>query len=119
MKFSWVTIYVKDLEKSLDFYNGIFGLRISSLTEEIKMAMLGEDDEPKLEILQTEEDIDTSANLGFCIGLEVESLEETKKVLEENNIELLRDVVSPAPYIKFMFVKDPDGYEVQLIEFIK
>lgn len=119
MNFCWVTVYVTDFERSLKFYNETLGLKISSLNEDIKMAMLGEDDQPKLEIMETSEKIDTSVNLGFSIGLEVESLESIQKVLDANNIPVTKGPVSPAPYIRFMFVNDPDGYEVQLVEFIK
>ena len=53
MKFCWVTLPVKNLEASLAFYNGVLGLPIDSkhTGNGIEMAMLGEENQPKIELI--------------------------------------------------------------------
>jgi lactoylglutathione lyase len=44
MKFCWTTIYVKNMEESLKFYQGIVGLsldRRAKATPEMELAFLG------------------------------------------------------------------------------
>jgi len=55
MQFCWVTLPVKNLKTSLAFYNGVLGLPINSkhCANGIEMAMLGEENHPKIELINT------------------------------------------------------------------
>ncbi len=121
MKLCWVTLLVKDLEKSLSFYHGILGLPIDSQIkgDGMEMAMLGEKDQPKIELISFAHEKDKLYSSDISVGLEVESLEKAIKLLQEKQIVIASGPVSPLPHISFLFIHDPDGYTVQLVEIKK
>ncbi len=118
MEFCWTTLPVKDLEESLAFYQGILGLPIDSrFTDDgIDMVMLGEKDRPKIELISLAHEKDKVHSSDISIGFAVESLDRTMEFLEEKGIAIVSGPVSPAPHISFLFIHDPDGYTVQLVE---
>ncbi len=117
MKLNWVTLRVNDLEKSLFFYTKLLNLDIAAKFggPEHPIVMLGKAEEPKLELIQeSHPQIDPSGN-GVSIGLEADNLDRLIGVLRENGYQATGPV-SPNPNIRFFFVRDPDGYTVQLVE---
>ena len=119
MEFCWVTLNVNDMKDSLKFYHDILGLEINSrfnAGEGIEIAMLGKADKPKVELICNEHHKIAERNTGISIGLEVESLDDIIKHLQNNGINIIRGPYSPNPYLRFCFIKDPSGIEVQLVE---
>ncbi len=117
MKFNWVTFKVSDLEKSLDFYNGLLKLEIAARfgTEEHQIVMLGKKDEPKVELIcEPNTKIENPGN-GVSVGLETDKLDKLVDMLKECGQKVIGPI-SPMPNIRFFFVKDPDGYTIQLVE---
>lgn len=115
MKLNWVTIKVCNLEKSLFFYANLLNLEIAekfgSLDHQI--VMLGKKNEAKIELIcEANKKIDSPGN-GVTIGLEADDLEQLIGVLQDNGYQVIGPI-SPSPSIRFYFVKDPDGYTVQL-----
>ena len=118
MKMSWVTLHVSDLEESVRFYNELLGLPIERQFggEEHRITFVGEPDSAKIELLCEGGKKTEDAGRGVSIGFGVAGLDE--------KIEYLRGVVkgpitgpiSPGPQIRFYFVPDPDGYQIQLYE---
>lgn len=117
MNFCWVTLHVKNLEASLAFYHGLLGLPIDSRfgKEGTSIAMLGEKDQPKIELLQSGAGEEETFHSDMTVGIRVESLEGTMEYLREKQIPVIRGPISPNPVTSFIFIKDPDGYEVQLV----
>lgn len=118
MNFCWVTLPVADFKKSLEFYHGLLGIPINSKHEGdgMEMAMLGEENQPKIEIIFLQENKSKKLTSDITVGLAVDSLESTIEFLKEHKIPISRGPFSPNPNIQFLFIKDPDGYEVQLVE---
>lgn len=120
MGFCWVTLPVRDFKKSLDFYHGVLGLPIDSKHERpedgMEMVMLGEKDKPKVELIFFPEHKTKEFSSSVSVGIAVDSLEKAMEHLKENNIPVLRGPISPNPSIRFFYVLDPNGYEVQLVE---
>ena len=118
MNFCWVTLPVKNFNASFAFYNGILGLPVSSKHSGngMEMAMLGEADQPKIEIISTPGSAYASYSSDITVGIAVSSLGDAIKLLDANNIKVVRGPISPVPNTTFIFIKDPDGYEVQLVE---
>lgn len=115
MKLNWVTIHVCDLEKSLSFYTSLLNLDIVEKfgSPDHQIVMLGKKDEAKLELIcEPNKKIDDPGK-GISIGLEADDLEQLIGVLQENGYKPMGPI-SPNPRIRFYFVKDPDGYTVQL-----
>lgn len=118
MKFLWTTLPVKNMDESLGFYNSILGLPIASRKEDLgmKMIMLGEEGQPKLELIWLASNQGKPLQSDITIGISVESMDNALQMLQRYGIRILRGPISPAPNITFLFVNDPNGYQVQLVE---
>ena len=118
MKFSFVTIYVQDMDKSLEFYHNALGLGIVErrfVDSGGEMAMVGEEGQPTIELLFDPVYAQNSYT-GFSIGIEVESLDEAVAHLESYGCFVVRGPYSPTPDVRFSFVRDPNDIAVELIE---
>lgn len=117
MKFNWVTLRVKNLEESIKFYNELLNLEIASKfeTDSSKIAMLGEKNGSKIELIEDENIIIENPGNGVSIGIGVKDFEKKIKELKEKNINV-SDIVEPMENIKFCFIKDPNNYTVQIVE---
>ncbi|HEX2985641.1 MAG TPA: VOC family protein [Caproiciproducens sp.] len=117
MSLNWVTFKVGNLEKSLFFYCKLLNLDIAAKfgSPEHQIVMLGKEGEAKIELIwEPQTKIDNPGN-GVSIGLEADDLDRLTGLLQENGYKTVGPV-SPNPKIRFFFVKDPDGYTVQLVE---
>ena len=117
MKFCWCTISVKDLEKSLKFYQDIVGLPLNGRfapAPGMEICFLGEG-ETKVELIRGPGCVPGGAQ-GVSLGFEVESVDEMIAVIKEKGLSVDSGPFQPGPRIKFFFVKDPDGVSVQFVE---
>lgn len=114
MKFSLATIYVKDMDKSLYFYNELLQLPLigrHKMGPNAELAFLGIEGDANLELIANGKDNEYK---GFSIGFTVENLDETLKLLEENGHPLIKEI-NPSPDMRLCFVNGPDGEEVELM----
>ncbi len=118
MNFCWVTLHVENIKESLDFYHEVLKLPISSRHSGngMEMVMLGVEAQPKIELLCNGTVQNTQKQSGISIGIAVDSLETVMADLDSLSIPVLRGPISPSPSVRFIFINDPDGYEVQLVE---
>lgn len=118
MGFDFATIYVPDLERSLRFYRDLLGLAVIRRhpIEDGELAFLGVAGQPSLEIIGGPAQAGHTYG-GFSIGIAVASLEEATEKLAKAGHPVIRGPFSPGPGVRFSFVKDPDGIEVELIEY--
>lgn len=121
MNFCWVTLPVKDFKRSLDFYHGVLGLPINSKHDGggMQMVMLGEEDKPKIELIFFPDNESTDFASDITVGIAVESMNLAMELLKKNNIPITRGPIAPNPNIQFVYITDPNGYEVQLVEMKK
>jgi lactoylglutathione lyase len=120
MNFCWVTLQVKDMEESIKFYSEIIGLTVSErflMGQDTEIAMLGEKEGTKVELICSKNN--PMHNGGISIGFETESLEEAMKLVRNNNIPIKRGPISPTPALRFFFLEDPNGVEVQIVEHVQ
>ncbi len=117
MKFNWVTFKVSDLDKSLYFYKDLLNLEIAARfgTEEHQIVMLGKKDEAKIELICEPNTKIENPGKGVTVGLEADNLDSLVESLKERGLKV-SGPISPNPHIRFFFVKDPDGYNIQLVE---
>lgn len=115
MRFLWCTIYVKDIEASIRFYQDIVGLNVTRRFSEpgAELAFLGDGD-TKLEIIQGKGEPHTGG--GVSIGFLVDNLEEKISFIEEHGLKLHSGPFAPSKRTRFFFVSDPDGVLVQFVE---
>lgn len=115
MQFLWCTLYVRDIDRSISFYEQIVGLPVVRRFGEpgAELAFLGEG-ETKLELIQGKNEPDKGG--GFSIGFQVKSLEEKMAFVQEHGLAIHSGPFAPSPRTRFFFVADPDGTLVQFVE---
>lgn len=117
MKFCWTTLHVTDMEKSLRFYQVITGLPLNRRFAPgpgRDIAFLGEGT-TKLELISDDNRQIPSKNIsiGFMVP---KSLEATMAVLKSHGYDQFSEVHAPNPHMRFFYVSDPDGFQVQFVE---
>ena len=125
MRILHTMLRVTDLGKSIDFYTNIFGMQLLRKKdfEEAKftLAFLGYGSEDENTVLELTHNWETdSYDLGNAYGHIAIGVEDAYKACDEINAKG-GDVVRPAGPMKgtttvIAFVKDPDGYMIELIE---
>lgn len=117
MRFTLVTLQVSDMEKSLVFYTKLLGMPIiEQFTNKFgeKIAMLGQKNAPHVELIEKREILPPYAgiSIGFEVGDARAIIQEITKIYKCDPV----GPISPDPSLRFFFIKDPDGYQVQLLE---
>ncbi|SHH03322.1 lactoylglutathione lyase [Anaerosphaera aminiphila DSM 21120] len=117
MFLKWITLRVNNLEQSVKFYSEVLKLPIAARFETSvnKIAMMGEKGSPKIELIEENQLNELNLGEGVSIGLKVENLEEEINSLRKAGI-IPTEIISPNEHIKFCFLKDPNGYTIQLFE---
>ena len=118
MKFCWCTITVNNMEESLKFYQEIVELKLNRrfpAGPNVDIAFLGEG-ETEVELICDSHHKPTGKAEDISLGFEVESLEEMINFIREKGLEISRGPYQPNPHIKFFYVKDPNGVNIQFVE---
>ena len=119
MYLCWVSLHVKDMEESLAFYHDTLGLPIAKRFEVghgIQIAMLGESKKTMIELIADGMIQQTEQQMGISIGFQVVSLDDSINNVERHGFPIRRGPISPLPGIRFCFLHDPNGFEIQLVE---
>lgn len=119
MNFCWITLNVNNMEEALKFYHETIGLKLLerfTTGEETEIVMLGEANGTKVELICNKNKTASVKSEGISIGFEVKSLDETIELMKNKNIPIKRGPFSPIPSVKFFFIEDPNGIEVQIVE---
>lgn len=118
MKFCWCTIKVNNMEESIKFYQEVVGLSISSRYMSgtgKEICFLG-NGETKVELICDPNYKATNNGEGVSLGFEVASVDEMIKLVKGKGVELDKGPFQPNPHIKFFYVKDPNGFNIQFVE---
>lgn len=119
MKFVWTTIQVSDLDRSLAFYHDLLDLPLQERFQAgpNEIAMLGGAEGTKLELIQKPGPKLEAPGQGLSMGFAPAEISATLEKLAKQGI-AVPPPVSPNPTMKFYFLQDPDGYMVQLMEYV-
>lgn len=117
MELKWISLEVKDMEKSLAFYQEIVGLGVSHhiKTPDMEIYFLGEK-QTKVELISRQRSEEITMGTGVSLGFKVEDLDEMMSFVTKKGLKIHRGPYSPNPTTRFFFVLDPDGLAVQFIE---
>ncbi len=123
MKFLHTMIRVKDIDSSLRFYTTLFNMKQveKRRLEDCWLYFLSDEDNTcQIELTYNDETPDEGYQIGNGFGhfaFKVDSMEEFTSKLKESGYEYLYepfDLTGKGSNIAF--IKDPDGYEIELIE---
>jgi len=118
MKFLWVTLHVRDMERSLGFYRDILGLDVKRRVNpnpKMELAFLGSGD-TQVELICEREGGDVRFGGDISLGFAVSSLDRFSESLREKGIPVHSGPFQPNPHIRFLYILDPDGLKIQLVE---
>jgi len=121
MEFCWVTINVKSMEQSIEFYQNVVGLRINRRMEPMsgtEIVFMGNGG-TEVELIRNEKNNECSYGKDISLGFAVESVEKTIEYLKKKGINIHSGPFQPNPMVKFIYVIDPNGLRIQFVENIK
>ncbi|GLB28472.1 hypothetical protein LAD12857_03950 [Lacrimispora amygdalina] len=118
MKYSWITLHVSDMERSITFYRDLLGLAVDREfgNKKQKIVFLGEGDDAKIELICMIGEKIVDAGKGVSIGFRVSGLDDMIDKFQKTVSVSIKGPFSPNQSIKFYMVSDPDGYQIQLYE---
>lgn len=123
MKLLHAMIRVKDIQKSLKFYTELFDMNLvkEMRLEDCSLYFLSDQDgQTQIELTHNDKTPEDGYQVGngfghFAFG--VDSMDEFTKKLQAFGGEYLYEPFTlPNHDLKIAFIKDPDGYEIELIE---
>lgn len=118
MAYLWTTIHVINLKESMSFYEKVLGLkpeREFSPSPHMHIAFLG-NGETKIELIEASDAPSPNYGQDLSLGFSVYSVEEMIHFLEKEGIPILAGPLSPNPGIRFLYILDPNGLKIQLVE---
>jgi Predicted ring-cleavage extradiol dioxygenase len=121
MKLGFVTVHVKDLDRSFAFYTKILSLkevRRINAPNGPRIVFLSDNEGGLVELLQNAEDNEKSGGR-VSLGFPISSMEDTVKMLADKGIGDMKGPVVLPNGEKLLFIKDPDGVEIEFIEGFK
>ena len=119
MEYHLVTLHVSDLEESLRFYRDLLGVPVAEAFgggSGPRIAMLGQKGRPNVELIQTGRAVPEPRGQGVSVGFLTGDLDGLLSRIRAGSDAPITGPVSPNPHLRFYFVTDPDGYQVQLME---
>lgn len=112
---SHITLNAKSLDESIAFYEKYIGLKIAGDLRPNGMPIVfmaaEEGDQTRLELIQSDEPFSGS---GISIGFVTDRFDKKREFFVKEGLGV-SDIVSPSPKVKFFFVKDPNGFSVQIM----
>ncbi|HOV46832.1 MAG TPA: VOC family protein [Exilispira sp.] len=120
MKLCWVTLTVKDMQESIDFYEKVVGLKVSKRykpDENIEISFLSSDlTDVKIELICNKKIPQPVHGNDISLGFETLSLDDMIQKLKLHGITKIDGPHSPNPAVRFIFIKDPNGVKIQFVE---
>ncbi len=125
MRLLHTMIRVGDLQRSIDFYTQVLGMRLLRKTDypggRFTNAFVGYDDESRAAVLELTHNWDTTAyDMGSGFGHVAVEVEDACKTCDEVKKRGGRVSREPGPMkhgtTVIAFVEDPDGYKIEFVQ---
>ena len=118
MKITWITIHVKDMVVSKQFYCDVLGLTVKhEMAPRPGMAICFLDGGPiEYELIEDSEHREIEIGKSVSAGFMVDSLDDVIASLKQKGVTDIVGPLQPSPVIRFIYVKDPDGMTIQISE---
>ena len=117
MKILHVTIYASDIDASIDFYQKVAGLSVirEKTAGENRVVFLSNGTQEFCLELAKGNAEKHFAGENISIGFGCEDLDEQRERLASLGI-TAGPLISPRPDVRFFFISDPDGLQIQFME---
>lgn len=121
MRFAFTTIKTNDLEGSLRFYEDIIGLREMrriNPREGVQCVFLKDENNSVIELVEDKNNLPRSKEHKgeISIGFSVEDMDKALEMLKNKNIEIVSGPIETPGGVRLLFIEDPNGVEVELVE---
>ncbi len=119
MRFCWSTLYVEDLEQSIDFYIKIIGLKLKRKfqpKEDIQIAFLTSNGDAEIELIEDKNKKHITMGSAVSWGFEVENLDNIIRQLSVAHIPIESGPIQLGPLTRCIFIKDPNNFSLQIVE---
>lgn len=120
-KFLHTRMRVNDLEKTLEFYNKVFGFEITRRHESPRgsklafLAVPNSEEEIEITYFPASGHVEVQEDL-MHLAFEVESMDDFQKHLDAVGYKLSDGPTKSSSGSTFAFVDAPEGYEIEVIE---
>jgi len=117
MRFLWTTLTVSDFDASVRFYQQVVGLPLKSQMNPpgMRIAFLGEGD-TSVELIFDSKRPRADLTCPVAMGFKVDNLDQTLADFRSRGIAIDAGPFQPHPHVRFFYVRDPDGMNVQFVE---
>ncbi|MDO5405716.1 MAG: VOC family protein [Eubacteriales bacterium] len=118
MKFIFATIHVRDLEKSVRFYETVIGLKLARRFPAgpgMEIAFLA-DGPAELELICNQKEELSECGSYPSLGFETDDLDQAMENMKSQGVAIVSGPVQPNPKTRFFFIQDPDGVQLEIIE---
>lgn len=117
MNYIQTTIYVNDLNKSIDFYQNLLGLEIVNRMEigGKQLVFLGSG-ETKVELIYDGKTHMNPERPTISMGFACNNLEQSIAELKNAGYEPTSEIKKINEFVRFIYFKDPSGYKIQIVE---
>lgn len=119
MKYGFVTVSVKNMEESADFYKNVLGLKEAtrfSPQPGIDIMILKDGEGSSIELITHPGEEAEPVKASVSIGFKVESIEATMAMLKEKGVTVARGPMGVPGGARFIFINDPNGVGIEFIE---
>ena len=120
MNISLFTIHVKDMQKSIDFYQNIFKIDIIrdfKPNENMRLVFLKGKEGATIELVEDSSHMpQSSAESNVAMGVFVEDINTVLDILRDNNAKIKDGPFETPNGTKLLFVEDPDGVVIEFIQ---
>jgi lactoylglutathione lyase len=122
MNYGFVTVKVRNLEESLEFYTEFLGLCVVKKFPAgpgVSIAFLSDENGNKIELIENAHEKINEETKGLSlvsIGFVVPSVDNVIELVNKKGIKVLSGPVKTPTGAKFIFIEDPNGAEIEFIE---
>ncbi|MCT2530277.1 VOC family protein [SAR92 clade bacterium H921] len=108
-----VNLQVSNLEKSVEFWKELLGFDVLETISEQKGAIIGT--QAAMLALYEKENLGRIEKHGFShVSFHISNFDDAVQLCEKKGITILYEGVVQWPYSQSLYIKDPDGYEIEL-----
>ena len=118
MKIGFLTIHVKDVQASIDFYEKVAGLKVTrrfSPRPDIEIAFMDDGAGHSVEFIRTGHDAPYSGR-GASLGFDVEDMEKTIEHLKTHRVEIVSGPHATPDGTKLLQARDLNGFELGFVQ---